>query len=92
MWFAAAICSKYYVCYRGFFGRRIPTVRLFAPVDLSKTYVDTGALLTVHSTSEQIRSQAGEFAAALPMKGDAKLPPPQHPRYFQLSINPRVAT
>jgi len=60
-------------------------------IGLSKAYVDTGALLAVYSTPEQIGRQVGEIAAALPTQGEARLPPPQYPRYFALSVNSRVA-
>lgn len=55
----------------------------------SKAYVDAGALLAVYSTPAQIGQQAAEIVAA--MANGAALPPPQHPRYFSVAVNPHVA-
>ncbi|HKQ31137.1 MAG TPA: ABC transporter substrate binding protein, partial [Burkholderiales bacterium] len=60
-------------------------------VGLSKSSVETGALLGVYSTPEHIGRQLGEILASLPVKGEAKLPPAQGPRYFTLSVNRHVA-
>jgi putative tryptophan/tyrosine transport system substrate-binding protein len=60
-------------------------------VGLSKSSVEAGALLAVYSTPEHIGRQVGEVLAALAAKGESRLPPAQHPRYFTLSVNRRVA-
>jgi ABC-type uncharacterized transport system substrate-binding protein len=68
------------------------TYRYRVPViGLSKAHVDAGALLAVYSTTEHIGKQAGEILASLPVKGEIKLPSPQSPRYFTVSVNRRVA-
>ena len=60
-------------------------------VGYSKAFVRAGALLSLHSTPEQLGRQAAEMALELYSKDDSRLPPPAHPRYFAIAANRRVA-
>jgi ABC-type uncharacterized transport system substrate-binding protein len=66
-------------------------------IGFSKALVDAGALGAVHTTPEQIGRQAAEivFRAAINSSGKTdkpwRLPSPQYPRYFDVSINGSVA-
>jgi ABC-type uncharacterized transport system substrate-binding protein len=59
-------------------------------VGLSRGYVEAGAALAVHSTPEQIGRQLGELAAELAATGRWRLPPPQYPQYYSVTLNNRV--
>lgn len=68
----------------------LTTYRLGKPViGYSSSFVSAGALLAVHSTPAQMGRQIGETLRALPAAG--ALPPPQHPRYFDVEVNDHVA-
>jgi ABC-type uncharacterized transport system substrate-binding protein len=70
----------------------LTTYRHRVPVlGLSRTYVDAGALMAVHSTPDDIGRQLGEIIGRLPA-GRVVLPAPQHPKYYSVSVNPRVAS
>ncbi|MBL8446657.1 MAG: hypothetical protein JNJ44_04505 [Zoogloeaceae bacterium] len=55
----------------------------------SASYVRAGAVLGLYSTPAQIGRQTAELARAA--LGGQPLPPPQNPRYFEISTNPQVA-
>lgn len=54
----------------------------------SPSYVKAGALAAVYSTPEQIGRQTAEILRQI---SDPRLPPPQPPRHFSVSVNPQVA-
>jgi len=58
-------------------------------VAYSAAYVRAGALAAVFSTPSQMGAQAGEIARAV-LRG-LPLPPPQHPRLFNVVVNRQVA-
>jgi ABC-type uncharacterized transport system substrate-binding protein len=66
-------------------------------IGFSKALVDAGALGAVHSTPEQIGRQAAEVVlrvaiASLNRTDQAwRLPMPQYPKYFEVSLNDSVA-
>ena len=69
----------------------LTTYRYRVPVlGLSRSYVDAGALLAVYSTPEDIGRQLGEVIARI-RGGRLALPAPQYPKYYAVSVNPRVA-
>ncbi len=69
----------------------LTTYRYRVPVlGLSRAYVDAGAVLAVYSTPEDIGRQLGEVVARVGA-GRVALPAPQYPKYFAVSVNPRVA-
>lgn len=69
----------------------LTTYRYRVPVlGLSRAYVDAGALLAVYSTPEDIGRQLGEVLGKI-KDGQVPLPAPQHPKYYAVSVNPRVA-
>ncbi|MBL8437235.1 MAG: hypothetical protein JNM61_03450 [Zoogloeaceae bacterium] len=55
----------------------------------SASYVRAGAVLGLYSTPAQIGRQTAELAKQALTGGT--LPPPQNPRYFEISTNPQVA-
>jgi ABC-type uncharacterized transport system substrate-binding protein len=59
-------------------------------IGFSDGLVKAGALLALFSTAAQQGSQGGEIAAKL-LSADARLSPPQHPRYFTVRVNASVA-
>jgi len=68
----------------------LATYRARIPVlAFSPAYVKAGALLSLHTTSVQVGSQAGAVAR-LVMQG-AALPPSQYPMDFSVSVNDYVA-
>lgn len=68
----------------------VTTYRAQQPVfGFSAAYVRAGALAAVYSTPQQVGRQAGEAVARL-LAGE-KLPAPQHPRAFAVSVNGTVA-
>jgi len=70
----------------------LTTYRLGKPVaGYSRAYVSAGALLAVYSTPAQIGRQVGETLRALSDRPGRSLPTPQHPRYFSVEVNERVA-
>jgi len=58
-------------------------------VGYSRTYVTAGSLLALHSEPEQIGRQIVDSLRLHAAGG--RLPPLQHPRYFSVEINHRVA-
>ena len=69
----------------------LTTYRYRVPVlGLSRAYVDAGALLAVYSTPEDIGRQLGEVVGGLG-NGRVVLPAPRYPKYYSVSVNPRVA-
>lgn len=60
-------------------------------VGYSQAYVRAGALAAVFSSPAQIGRQLGEELAAVAAAGPLRLPPPQHPRYYSVDVNRRVA-
>lgn len=70
----------------------LTTYRQNVPViGYSKAYVNAGALLAVYSTPENIGLQTGELIRQLLRKREYRLPAPQFPKYFSVSINYQVA-
>lgn len=57
----------------------------------SHAYVKAGALLALHTAPEQFGRQAAELLAPVLQTGARSLPPPQYPRYWQVSWNRAVA-
>lgn len=69
----------------------LTTYRYRVPVlGLSRAYVDAGAVLAVYSTPEDIGRQLGEVVGGLG-NGRVVLPAPRYPKYYAVSVNPRVA-
>lgn len=68
-----------YIAYR----KRIPLI------GFSRKYVEAGAVAAVHSTPAQLGQQAGEWLDRY-NKDSHRLPKPQFPQYFSVSVN-RVA-
>lgn len=69
----------------------LATFRLRRPViGFSEALVRAGALAAVHSTPEQLGTEAGSTAAEW-LQGSGPLPPAAHPRQFTLSVNRQVA-
>jgi len=60
-------------------------------IGYSRAFVRAGALFAVYSTPSQLAQQAAETVAQFFASGKGKLPPPQYPRYFSVSVNNRVA-
>jgi ABC-type uncharacterized transport system substrate-binding protein len=58
-------------------------------VGLSQSYVSAGALCAVFSTTEQMAGQAG--ATVISFSRNGKLPDPQYPAEFTISVNQQVA-
>lgn len=58
---------------------------------LSKSYVDAGALLAVHSTPEQIGQQVAQVLSSITAGRNVSLPSPGYPKFFQVTVNRRVA-
>ncbi len=68
----------------------LTSYRLRSPVvGFSPAYVRAGALLALYSTPEQIGRQAAAGVASVLRGG--RLPPPRHPRQFDVGINQTVA-
>lgn len=55
-------------------------------IAFSPAYVRAGALLAVYSSPTQLGQQAAEI-----LRRGRQLPPPQHPKYFSIGVNPHVA-
>ncbi len=61
-------------------------------VGFSPTYVRAGAIAAVHSTPVQVASELAALIARLELGAEPlALPPPRHPREFEVSTNPEVA-
>ncbi len=60
-------------------------------VAFSRAYVKAGALLALHTSPEQFGRQAAEIVLQTLQGAGHALPPPQYPRYFQVSWNRAVA-
>ncbi len=58
-------------------------------VGFSPNYVRAGAILSLHSTPEQVGRQAAEMLLAAFSRGG--LPAPQYPHQFAIATNPHVA-
>ncbi len=58
-------------------------------IGLSQSYVNAGALCAVFSTTEQIAEQAAE--TAISFSRNRRLPEPQYPAEFTVSVNQQVA-
>ncbi|GAA0688131.1 hypothetical protein GCM10009104_12790 [Marinobacterium maritimum] len=58
-------------------------------IGFSENYTNAGAAASVHSSPSQIGQQAGEWLNRL--QAGETLPPPSHPAYFDVSINPVAA-
>ncbi len=58
-------------------------------IGFSASYVRAGALLAVYSTPSQIGREAA--TAIRTVLNGGELPPPMHPREFEIGINPTVA-
>lgn len=58
-------------------------------VGISQAYVNAGALCAIFSTPEQIAGQAGETIVSFTR--DRRLPEPQYPTSFSISLNQSVA-
>lgn len=68
----------------------LTSYRLKVPlVGISQAYVNAGALCAIFSTPEQIAEQAGETIVSFAR--DRRLPEPQYPTSFNISINQPVA-
>jgi ABC-type uncharacterized transport system substrate-binding protein len=57
----------------------------------SQSLTRAGALLSLHSSPAQIGRQTAETVAAALQGGSVRLPVPDHPTYFSISINEQVA-
>jgi putative tryptophan/tyrosine transport system substrate-binding protein len=57
----------------------------------SQSLTRAGALLSLHSSPAQIGRQAAEWLNQALAATPARLPPPAHPAYFDVSINEQVA-
>lgn len=70
----------------------LTTYRYRTPVlGYSRSMTRAGALLSLHSSPEQIGRQAAETIMASIHGSAVRLPPPMHPRYFSVSANAQVA-
>lgn len=59
---------------------------------LSPAYIEAGAALALYATAEQIGRQAAEvILEAFAAPEGPRLPPSQHPKYFTVAVNERVA-
>jgi len=68
----------------------LSTFRARVPlIGFSPAYTRAGALVSVHSSSAQLAAQAAEMVRQTLERG--KLPPPQAPREFDVTINRNVA-
>ncbi|MDZ7585410.1 MAG: ABC transporter substrate binding protein [Thiobacillus sp.] len=57
----------------------------------SRSLTRAGALLSLHSSPEQIGRQTAEWVKGAIQGVPVNLPPPAHPAYFSISINEQVA-
>lgn len=60
-------------------------------IGISPAYVRSGALASVHSTPDQIGKQLAEVVEEFVSNSRKKLPDPQYPKYFSVSVNYQVA-
>lgn len=60
-------------------------------IGFSQAYVKAGAMAAVYSTPEQIGKQTGEIVMRALAGKVVMLPPPEHPKYFSVSVNYQVA-
>lgn len=60
-------------------------------IGISPGYVKAGALAAVHSTPAEIGQQLAEILESITDKSAARLPAPQYPKYFSVSVNSHVA-
>jgi ABC-type uncharacterized transport system substrate-binding protein len=70
----------------------LSTYRYQDPViGFSHAYVKAGALASVHTTPEQVGRQAGEVVLRAMGSRPIWLTPPEHPKFFTISVNYQVA-
>jgi len=73
-------------------GILLTTYRYQQPfVGFAESYVRAGAILALYSTPTQIAEQASEIITRAARAKSFSLPPPQHPKYFSVSVNAQVA-
>lgn len=60
-------------------------------IGISPGYVRAGALAAVHSTPAEIGQQLAEILVSATGKSALRLPAPQYPKYFSVSVNSHVA-
>jgi putative ABC transport system substrate-binding protein len=60
-------------------------------IGISPGYVKAGALAAVHSTPAEIGRQLAEILPFITGKSAIRLPAPQYPKYFSVSVNSHVA-
>lgn len=60
-------------------------------VGFSAAYVRAGALAAVYSDSEQLGQQVADVITRFLQPGQGRLPPPQYPADFRVSVNRQVA-
>jgi ABC-type uncharacterized transport system substrate-binding protein len=70
----------------------LTTYRYRVPVlAYSRAYADAGAALSVYSTPAQIARQAAGIVVNFLKSDKTRLPPPQYPEHFRISINRHVS-
>lgn len=67
------------------FHKRVPLV------GYSRTFVNNGAFAAVYSNTKQLADQTAEEIVKIMNHKDKKLPAPQYPREFTISVNSQVA-
>lgn len=69
----------------------LTTYRYRVPVvGYSRSMTRAGALLSLHTSPQQIGRQAGETAVAALQGATVRLPAPAYPAYFSISVNDKV--
>ncbi len=73
-------------------GVLLTTYRYQQPLfGFAESYARAGAILALYSTPAQIAEQCAEIILRAARMRNLVLPPPQHPKYFSISINNQVA-
>lgn len=73
-------------------GVLLTTYRYQQPLfGFAESYARAGAILALYSTPAQIAEQCAEIILRAARMKNLVLPPPQHPKYFSISINNQVA-
>lgn len=73
-------------------GVLLTTYRYQQPLfGFAESYARAGAILALYSTPAQIAEQCTEIVLRAARAKNLVLPPPQHPKYFNISINTQVA-
>ena len=73
-------------------GVLLTTYRYQQPLfGFAESYARAGAILALYSTPAQIAEQCAEIILRAARAKNFALPPPQHPKYFSISINTQVA-